>query len=153
MPKLEERVQRLEDIEEIRRLKVRYAQAVDAGFDVDTLMSLFTDDAVLDGGSFGVSTGSHAIREFYERNREELTFTRHFLCGSVIDIDPSGTEASGQWYLWEVGTFKGEAILTAITYDDTYRKVNDSWKFAHKKLNIAFFTPYDKGWVKQAFVE
>jgi hypothetical protein len=33
MPTLEERVQRLEDIEDIRRLKIRYAELCDAHYD------------------------------------------------------------------------------------------------------------------------
>jgi SnoaL-like domain len=63
MPTLEERVQRLEDIEDIRRLKIRYAGLCDAQYDLDGLASLFTDDAVWDGGSdFGVYQGKQAIQ-------------------------------------------------------------------------------------------
>jgi SnoaL-like domain len=46
MSTLEERVQRLEDIEDIRRLKIRYAQFCDAQYDPDGIASCFTDDAV-----------------------------------------------------------------------------------------------------------
>ena len=37
MPTVDERLQRIEDVEEIRRLKVRYAEACDTGFDPDGL--------------------------------------------------------------------------------------------------------------------
>lgn len=149
MATLEERVQRLEDNEEIRRLKIRYARAVDAGFDVDTLVSLFTPDGVWDGGEFGVHKGTAAIRTFFTGMPSQLTFCLHFMCGQTIDVAPSGTEATGHWYLWELGTFKGQAVWIAMTYNDTYRKVNGKWLFATTKLNIAFMTPYEKGWVKE----
>ena len=50
---LEKRLQTLEDIEAIKRLKARYCAMCDAGYDSDGLAGLFTEDAVWDGGSFG----------------------------------------------------------------------------------------------------
>lgn len=149
MATLEERVQRLEDLEAIRRLKITYARACDNNFDADTLASLFTDDGHWDGGVFGVHDGPEAIRDLYRGVRNDITFGLHYMCGDTIDIAPSGLEAGGSWYLWEFGTYKGRAVWWAMTYTDSYRKVHDVWRIATTKLHIHFFTPYESGWVKQ----
>ena len=46
---LEKRIQVLEDIEEIKKLKHRYCALCDADYDADALAELFTEDAVWDG--------------------------------------------------------------------------------------------------------
>ena len=56
---LEARLRRLEDIEALKQLKAQYCAACDDGYDADRLASLFTEDAVWDGGrTFGVATGT-----------------------------------------------------------------------------------------------
>jgi hypothetical protein len=153
MPTLEERVQRLEDIEDIRRLKVRYAQFCDAQYDPDGIASCFTDDAVWDGGSaFGVHHGKQAIRTFFAGVSQQITFALHYMIGHAIDIAPSGHEASGTWYLFVPATMNGRAVWMAATYDDRFRKVGGQWLFSQVKVNMAFITPYETGWVKERVV-
>jgi Fe-S-cluster-containing dehydrogenase component len=53
LQELEKRLQALEEIEAIKRLKARYCAMCDAGYDSNGLAGLFTEDAVWDGGSFG----------------------------------------------------------------------------------------------------
>ena len=54
---LEARIHRLEDIESIRALKARYCMYCDDHYDVEGLASLFTEDAVWDGGIRGKAVG------------------------------------------------------------------------------------------------
>ena len=55
---LEERIQRLEDIEAIRRLKHRCMAYADDGYDAESIVTLITPDAVWDGGeAFGRQEG------------------------------------------------------------------------------------------------
>lgn len=149
MASLEERVQRLEEIEAIRRLKIRYAELCDNNYDPDGLSSLFTDDAVWDGGEeFGVHRGKDAIKEFFAGVSSQITFALHYMVGHQVDIE-SDTEASGSWYLFEPATMNDQAAWIAATYRDRYRKVNGKWLFSNVKINLAFVTPFDKGWAKQ----
>ena len=60
---LEQRVQRLEDYEEIRQLMVRYAAAMDNNFDANEIASLFTEDAVWTISPATPVTGRHEGRE------------------------------------------------------------------------------------------
>lgn len=156
---LEERVQRLEDVEAIQRLKIRYAQILDRCKSADDFKKfageyadLFTEDAVIDAGELGVVEGKKAIADFFTRIPQTLTFFVHYMIGPVIDVAPSGKEATGSWYLWEPATMNGRAVWLAITYDDRYRKVDGSWKIAYSKLNWHFATPYESGWVKERMI-
>jgi len=59
---LARRLQVLEDIEAIKKLKVRYCAYCDNNYDADGIAALFTEDAVWDGGSLGKCEGREAIR-------------------------------------------------------------------------------------------
>jgi ketosteroid isomerase-like protein len=152
MPTLEERVQVIEDREEIRRLKSRYARYTDDKYDLDGIVSLFTEDAVFDCTDFGVYKGHDEIRGFFAAIKENLTFTVHFHMDEIIDIDPNGEEATGTVYFLDPETVQGEAILVAGTYDEHYRKVDGRWLAAHVVVNFLFRTPWNSGWVKEKMV-
>ena len=62
MASLEERLARLEAIEEIKALKARYCALCDADYDPDGLAALFLPDAVWDGGPFGRHEGQEAMK-------------------------------------------------------------------------------------------
>lgn len=145
----EARVQRLEDIEAIRTLKVRYAQLCDAQYEPDGIAALFTEDGEIDLGIFGVHRGRRAIREFFAGASTRITFALHMVVGHTIDIDPSGLEAVGRWYLWQPMTLDGRAYFSAVTYDDLYRKIGRRWFFRRVHAHRHFTTPYDQGWVRQ----
>jgi ketosteroid isomerase-like protein len=67
---LEQRVQRLEDIQEIANLKARYLNGADGGWsfnrkpsDADVVVPLFAEDGVWHSESQGRAEGRAAIRE------------------------------------------------------------------------------------------
>ena len=153
MPTLDERLQRLEEIEAIRRLNIVYAQDCDNNYDPEALAPLFTEDAVWEMGPLGRFEGRQAIHDFSAEVSKSFTFALHYMCGHVIDIGPSGTEASGTWYVWQTATINGVPMFVAATYEDRYRKENGEWRFAHHKVNPAFMTPYEDGWVKTPFAK
>jgi ketosteroid isomerase-like protein len=158
MATLEQRLQRLEDIAAIQRLKHAYGRFIDAGisrrepFPQDALMAQFTDDAIWEANYHGRFEGKPAIREFFAPIPEAVTFSLHYLLGSTIDIAPSGVEATGHWYTFETLTVGGRAAWLAATYDDRYVKENGRWLFRHVTAKIFFFTPYESGWVKEPFL-
>lgn len=150
---LERRIQRLEDIEAIKVLKARYADACDRNYDVDTLASLFAEDAIWDGGLFGVHEGREAIRTFFEGVPSDIPFAMHYMMNPIIEVD--GDEATGNWYLFQTCTFAegNQAIFGAGRYDERYRRIDGDWKFSRLTLTSIFWTPFDKGWVEQPFVQ
>ena len=144
---LERRLRVLEDVEEIKRLKVRYCHSVDA-YDAEWTTSLFTDDGVFDFVGRDPTEGREALLEFYKKGRERLPFYVHMVMNPVIEVD--GATATGIWYLFEPCTLgdTGRAVWGSGRYDDEYVKVDGQWRFKNVKLSIFFWTPFDEGWVK-----
>ena len=153
MPSLEERVQRLEDLEAIRALKIRYAGLCDDAYNPEGLAALFAGDAVWDGTPhLGRFEGRAAIRAYFAGASAEVTFALHYTLGHLIDVEVSGTRATGTWYLLMPGTVLGRrAVWVGGTYRDVYVKQDGHWLFQDVRLHLDFITPYEKGWVTKPF--
>lgn len=149
---LERRVRVLEDVEAIKKLKARYCLYVDER-DEDGFASLFTEDAVWDGGSFGRYEGQEAIRRFFRAIPQMLPFALHYVMNPLIEMQ--GERATGRWYLLEPCTFAEghQAVWGAARYEEEYVKVGGEWKIKEVKLFSVFWTPYDQGWVKKRLVQ
>jgi ketosteroid isomerase-like protein len=145
---LERRIRALEDIEAIKQLKYRYADACDRGYDADTLADLFTEDAIWDGGVFGRYDGQEAIRNYFRGVSSDIVFAMHYMMNPIIEVD--GDQARGAWYLFQTCTFAegNTPILGAAKYAERYQRVHGTWKFRHLQLISIFWTPYEEGWVK-----
>jgi ketosteroid isomerase-like protein len=148
MTTLEQRVQRLEDIEQITAVTMQLAQHFDNGYHADGVVSLFTDDGVFDGGPFGRYEGVDAVHSFFAGVSEQITFARHHLATRMIDLAPDSDTATGQWHMWGTHTIGGEAMFLANTWVIRYRKVDGRWLIADQRLEWKFLTPYGAGWVK-----
>lgn len=152
---LEARIQRLEDIESIKALKALYCLHCDDNYNVDGLASVFTEDALWDGGNtFGVANGRDAIRRHFEGASKRVSIARHQVMNPIIEVD--GDEATGHWLLFQPCTNAGpdgnEAVWLAATYADRYRRDGDGWLISETKIDVAFFTRFDQGWVDQPFL-
>lgn len=100
---IEQRIQRLEDIEALRQLKHRYCAYCDAGYDAAPLTALFTDDAIWDGGPMGYFVGRAAIHEFFAGCSKLIPFAIHHVTNPIIEVE--GDRATGEWLLWEPMVF------------------------------------------------
>jgi len=155
---LQARLRRLEDTEAIRNLKSRYAQLCDRNYSPDQLANLFTEDAVWDGAAFGVFRGREQIRAFFAGVSRQITWALHYMAGPEITINSDGETASGCWYLFEPCTMTQrnnpgtkEPVLQMAKYEDSYRRVDGVWKFAHVKIEYEALTNLYEGWVAQPF--
>jgi len=145
---IDRRLQVLEDIEEIKKLKYRYCYAVDQ-FQTDDLIKLFTSEAVADYNEFGKYAGTDEIEKFFkEIVPAKMTFFVHMASNPIIDIIDN-ENATGVWYGDVPGTIDGEARWMCGKYKEEYVKENGTWKI--KTLNFVWFyeTPFDKGWVEE----
>jgi len=152
MKTIEERLRALEDIEEIRKLKTRYAAACDDNYNADAIAALFIEDAVWDGGALGKAEGRAAIRKFFSRATEFFPFAIHHVMNPIVEID--GDRATAQWYLLQPATMaKGnQAVWLAAIYHDEYVRHDGRWMFKRLKVTSHFLTPYEEGWAKKQFV-
>ncbi len=152
MKTIEERMRVLEDIEEIRKLKARYAAACDDNYDADAIAALFIEDAVWDGGSLGTAEGRAAIHKFFSRAAEYFPFAIHNVMNPIIDVE--GDRATAQWYLLQPATMaKGnQAVWLAAVYHDEYVRHEGRWMFRRLSVTAHFLTPYEEGWARKPFV-
>jgi uncharacterized protein (TIGR02246 family) len=152
MKTIEERLRVLEDIEEIRKLKARYAAACDDNYDADAIAALFTEDALWDGGSLGKADGRAAIRKFFRRAAEFFPFAIHNVMNPIIEVE--GDRATAQWYLLQPATMaKGnQAVWLAAVYHDEYVRHEGRWMFKKLSVKPHFLTPYEEGWARKPFV-
>jgi len=136
------RLRRVLEEDDIRKLRLRYSQLMDAGR-IDELAELFTEDAVCVFGSFGVWTGRDAIREnFAMVDRDHHGGVPFHAVHSNSDhwVDLTGPDtAIGRAYLIDMVTAKasGEQPIVVIgVYDESYRRERGSWRIARCTLQF-----------------
>lgn len=130
MTDLQQRIQRLEDIEAIKQLKARYLHACDRKL-VDQIRECFAEgEVVIDYGPVGRFT-----------NREQLieVFTAMAVNSSVIDAHHaqnaqihwrSENSASGIWdlYFYQINPDSNAIMQICGFYRDDYEKQSGQWK-------------------------
>ncbi len=162
LKELEERIQALEDLEAIRRLKAKYGQLCDARYDnrkmemkseaevegiARGIAALFTEDGVWDGGEkLGIARGREKI---YLRFKDSaFRFAVHYFV--MPDITVEGSRARARWYLWQPATLKDNTAVWMSGYeDDEYVKADGRWLQSYMKVTLYFLTGYGQGWMKQ----
>lgn len=149
---LEGRIQWLEDVEDVRQLKSRFAKDFDrtlnsgGAFPQRSLLNYFAEDAVWESELFGRYQGHDEIWEFLGQYRKRVSFALDYSVGHLIEISADRQSASGFWTTWQPLTIDGNAHILAGRYHDSYAQISGEWTFTHVKLDVEFLTPYDQGW-------
>lgn len=129
------RIQRLEDIEEIRSLLTDYGRLLDA-HDLAAYSQLFAKDGEWVGG-FGSAKGPAAIQALMEKNlgvtpRNKPGSTYHLLTNFEIDVHGDTATAWSRWTFVVTGADKKPSMMYAGHYDDTLVRENGRWKFKRR---------------------
>jgi len=149
-------LERLEALEEIRRLKALYCRYSDRGYegagdDPVAFAALFVPDAVWQGGRGEPVVGRKAIEERFVTWR---SFGFHFVSNPIVDVDLDAGRASARWSAIAPATGDdGVALWIAGTYDDIVVRTAEGWLFERVRFRTAFRTPYADGWAKTRFVD
>ncbi|MEU3244674.1 MULTISPECIES: nuclear transport factor 2 family protein [unclassified Streptomyces] len=141
-PQLEAKVQRLDDIEDIRQLKSRYFRFVDEK-NTDQLASLFTPHAkiVTDGTAF------KSPRDFAKVIHDIIGAAPTAHSGYMPEITIAGPHtATGIWSMQDVmnipaGTKGIEGHHGYGQYRETYEKVHGTWLISSVKLTRFWMEP------------
>ena len=142
MASLEERIQVLEDKDEIRELTAKYCYAVVAQ-DSAALLNMFTDDGIFDMSPNMHFEGQEQLKKLYSNKIEEVA-PKPFIQSHVIQVN--GDEATGNCAVEIRLLDDGEAITACGHYNDIYRRVGGEWKFAHRDFQLYHWVPLAKGW-------
>ena len=142
----EQRIDRLEDIEAIRRLKWQYGLAADdrkeCRVDIERTVALFAPDGVWENSRFGRAQGREAIRKHFATAPAQIEWSLHFLQDTGIEIAADRRTARGRWYLMEAARMKNpktgafEQVWLAGVYDDEFVRLAGQWLFQRVRLDI-----------------
>ena len=158
MSDLEQRQQRLEDLEAIRRLKhYNYCHCIDWAVGgqasaIEETISRFTDDIVADFSGFPLAEGREQVEEFYTQAVPALlSYSQHSVSNDVIDI--TGDSATGLWYvtcpvMFTEASPLGRAAPGLIVgrYEEDYVKQDGLWKWRRIVALLDVMGPSEDLW-------
>ena len=131
------------DYLEIRQLVARYAYAVDTGADGGAVYaSLFAPDGAFVDRAGREIRGREALAELARRNTRGAQSAFHFIVNHVIEPSPEG--ATGRQYLLQLRigeTGRPNDVFGGGTYEDTYVKTADGWRFTRRRYVPSEGTP------------
>lgn len=135
------RLDRLEAESAIRALAARYCFAID-NHDLQAVADLFTADArVYSRDGVMDATGREAIISQYEGRFAVLGPSNHVSHDHWIrfgdDKDRAAGTLSAHAELWRNET----TMVTALRYDDLYRREDGQWRFQERRLSFLYYTP------------
>jgi len=143
------RIQVLEDIEDIRRIKSLYCRICDCGWDKPgpagiSLKDIFTVDGVWDNGV--------SIIKIHESKRRQsgspFKMGVHYSINGSIEVN--GDVGKGWWHgLIPLTTPDGEARWCAGIYEEDYQRTPTGWKYKKMKFHPAFMSPHKEGWAEK----
>ncbi len=146
---LEQRIQELEDRDQIKELTARYCWHVARG-EGEAVAALFTDDGVLEvaDGSFKPVNGREALLSFYRASVNQPQLAIPFIQNHIIEVH--GDDAEGTCGIEARFTRNGESVTAAGYYEDRYRRVNGQWRFARRRITFYHVVPLKQGWAEAA---
>ena len=147
---VEQRLQRLEDIEAIKQLIARYMMAADKNGDPGLMEPCFTEDAVWNAEGIGRWEGRDSVVQgLHETSTKVLSWALHYATQPIIEVAGDGQTATGEYYLWELAKAVQEDgspdqdTWIGGWYESRFRKEGGDWKFTHIELILKLLSPAD----------
>ncbi len=148
---LARRVQVLEDIEAIRKLKAAYCDCCDGGWapkgpsHMGAVADLFVEDGVWDGRPLAPRAEGRAAIAQMMIDYRVVPFIAHLVTNPVIEVN--GDEATGRWHLvLPNSTPDSDPMLSFGTYDEQYVRTGQGWKFRSLRFTMAGSAPMSASW-------
>jgi len=131
-PSIDSRIQRLEDIEEIRGVLTDYGRFLDAR-DFAAYARLFAKDGEWVGG-FGAVKGPAAIQAFMEKNipGPNTAHNYHLLSNFEIDVHGDTATAWSRWTFIVPGPDQKPVMAQGGRYEDLLIREDGHWKFRRR---------------------
>jgi uncharacterized protein (TIGR02246 family) len=135
-PTVEQRLQVLEDKEEIRTLLLDYGRTLDAR-DLVAYSNLFAKDGEWIGG-FGSTKGRAELLAFMRKNigeRPNTAMTYHLLTNFVIEVKGDKATAWSRWSYVVPNAEKKPMLEHSGRYEDTLIREDGKWKFLKRLVH------------------
>jgi ketosteroid isomerase-like protein len=137
------RIQKLEDIEAIRNLRMEYHRCVNEG-DLSVVDQIYTEDAHVEFEGVGKAKGRKEGGALVAHLASGLSFIKQFITNHIVHVN--GDEAEGVSYLDARYVFGGEAVIASCKYVEKYRRTSEGWRISYMNAVTYFTVPFDKGW-------
>jgi ketosteroid isomerase-like protein len=141
---IEARLQRIEDLEDIRRLRMDYHRYVNTRTFKEAAI-LYTEDAFVDFGE-AQARGRAEIAALYDRYNDQLDTIKQYPANHIVDLD--GDEATGNAYVDARYAYDGHSIIACAMYDEKYRRTPEGWRISEMIVTIHFARPVQQGWAE-----
>ncbi|MDT9591707.1 nuclear transport factor 2 family protein [Nocardioides zeae] len=137
----EQRLQRLEDREEIQELGILYGYVMDER-DEEGIRQIFAPDAALRSadGVFAAH-GIDEIVDTYLGRFKALGPTNHFSHGHVVRFGDDPDRARGLLASHAEVDRNGVAMQVALRYKDEYVRNDGRWQFASRLMSYMYYLP------------
>lgn len=142
----ESRLRKLEDVEAIRSLRMRYHYFINEGL-FDRVDELFTDEAAVHFIGVGEAKGRKEIREFFLKLPKNMQLLKQFIHNHIVDVE--NDEASGIAYLDARYARDGQSIIVAAKFTEKYQRINSGWKISNLQLDVYFSVSITDGWAER----
>jgi len=166
LEKLEQKVQRALDYQEIANMHGRYNHLLLGHYwdqIVDEMFARKTPGVKAEIAESGVYHGLEGVRKVFVEVLGKLynykgNLALHELTTPVIEIAKDGKTAKGMWYTWGANTFydpkKGSVpIWQALRYNHIFVKEDGLWKFWDYRAHLLIRSSYAKGWVEEPVIQ
>lgn len=141
---LDARVRHLEDIQDIKTLRMLYHRYINEE-QFDKVVSLYTPDARLDFGPIAKAQGTAQIDAMYRALPSNVEIVKQFIHNHLVEVH--GDEASGIAYLDARYGNKGESLLVAARFEEKYRRTHAGWRISETIVTVWFAAPVEPGWM------
>ncbi|MGW2964926.1 nuclear transport factor 2 family protein [Streptomyces sp. NPDC001220] len=137
---LEQRIQRLEDIEEIKKLTATYSDCVNKGWigkevALDQLPDVFTADASWTCAAVGIAVhGIDSIIAMLAEKTAGGSFAMHSFTNPIIEVN--GDSATGNWLLWVAIGGNSTPNEVHQSEDLRYIRTPDGWRIQSLELHF-----------------
>ena len=151
---LEQRKERVKDVNDIKKLQRAYGYYIDRGL-WDDAADLFAKDGTIEIGLDGVYVGKKRVKQYLramgngKQGLKEGQLNEHLQLMPVITIAPDGQTAKGRWRgLLLLGQLGDHAYWGEGPYENDYVKEDGVWKIKSLHWYQSMLVAYEGGWVK-----
>ncbi len=125
-------LERLLALDEIRRLPLRYAKAIEQR-DVDAMVRLFASDARF--GEYG--TGPDGVRRLMTETMSDNLVAVILVTNHLVELDADDAAHGEVWALCAAQS-GDDYVEQLLRYEDRYRREDGEWRFLHRRHRLWF---------------
>lgn len=135
---LEQRIQTLEDIEAIKKLKARYFHACDQK-QLDVIRECFVEgDCVIDYGAVGVFKNREGLIELFSEKAcvDSVIDMHHGQNPQITVMNDTVAVAAWDLFFFQINTELNTLMQLGGFYEDKFKKTDQGWRIEETKFNV-----------------